>query len=132
MPIAQCPRCKGVFNKISALVCPKCQAPEEEDYERIRELMADHEERTVQELAEAADTDRGTVMRMLELGLISDIRDETFKCGRCGAPAISAARKLCQGCLSELDRKVSQVKNELLIPKTPADSVHSSVEAKRR
>jgi len=132
MAIAQCPRCKAVFNKNSGLVCQKCNAQEEEDYEQIRAIMVEKEGCSVEEVAEASETEKSTVMRMLELGLIADIRDDSFKCGRCGAPAISASRKLCQNCLGDLDRQVSKSRNKMLAGSVPSTSVRSSLEAKRR
>ena len=134
MAITQCPRCNGIFNKMRSLVCQKCVSVEEEEYDKIRDVIAEEEDRTVDEVAELAEVKKTTVLRMLDLGLISDMRDTSITCGRCGAPAISAKRKLCEQCLGKLDQQVSQTRNKLLasVSTKPSTSVHSSLEAKRR
>ena len=50
------------------------------------------------------------VLRLIEQGAItcvSALEGHSIRCGRCGAPAISASKKLCQACLEKLNAQVA-------------------------
>lgn len=109
MPLAKCARCDKLFEKTAFPVCITCMPAEESDYEAIRECLKDHPEMTVEIISETTGVTLACVMRMLEQGLI--VNEATVgisRCGRCGAPAISATKKLCNGCLEEMNREVAK------------------------
>ncbi len=109
MPLARCARCEKLFEKTALPVCLNCMPAEEGDYEKIRECLKDHPEMTVEFISETTGVTLSCVMRMLEQGLI--VNEKTVgisRCGRCGAPAISATKKLCNGCLEEMNREVAK------------------------
>ncbi len=63
------------------------------------------------EVATEADVAVAVVNRMLDAGTIERIGAvelEGITCGRCGAPAISASKKLCEGCLAKLNKEMAQ------------------------
>lgn len=136
MAIAQCPRCDQVFNKVSSLVCAKCAPDEEAEYARVREVMEDMKEHTSDQLAKEAGVEVECVLRMLEQGLIANVADRQVKCGRCGAPAISAVQRLCAPCLGKLETEVAKAKKHVRAsqPRGQQDdkTVHKTIDAKRR
>ncbi|HIJ65782.1 MAG TPA: hypothetical protein HPP77_07500 [Candidatus Hydrogenedentes bacterium] len=117
MPIATCPRCKRVFDKGSIPVCPKCESDEQSDYERIREVLERLPHLNAEEIALEADIDRDTVLRMLEQGLIQNVSiNQQIKCGRCGAPAISISKRLCQACLEKMNAEAALAQSKVKLP----------------
>lgn len=102
--LAQCPRCTRLFVKIRSTVCETCYSREEQDFEKIRELLDYEGTMNAEQLAEAAEVKVAVVLRMLKAGSIScqDLQ-MNVTCGRCGRPAISRAKRLCQICLNKLD-----------------------------
>jgi len=147
MALAKCARCGGPYDKIRSLVCPSCQPKEDTDYEKIRDTLSKHPNLKAHELAEAAGVERACVLRMMDEGyLASESLLDPTKCGRCGAPAISRAKRLCQRCLIELNQdlmasisrlraNLAEKKDVLLfrrnLGRTRAHHVQDGVEDKR-
>lgn len=107
MPLATCPRCKKIFEKTRSLVCAKCQDDENSDYDKIRAVLERNPSLNAEQTAEESGVAVQCVTRMLQEGLIANVSlTESIKCGRCGAPAISLNKKLCQACLEKLNAEV--------------------------
>ena len=118
MPLAQCVRCKKMFNKVNLPVCPKCEPKEQEDFDKIQELLAKEPGLNAEEVAEKTDVDIECVLRCVSSGLVTIVKQsETIKCGRCGAPAISLSKKLCQNCLNKLNEELAKQQSKIHIPK---------------
>ena len=108
MPLAKCVRCETLFNKIQSSVCGTCSEAEDDDFEMIRKTLEDNPEMNAEGIAEVSGVEIACVLRMMDSGAIAKISyGEAVKCGRCGAPAISSTKKLCQSCLEKLNREVS-------------------------
>lgn len=140
MPLAACARCGKMFNKKSSPVCSICQKAEDEDMEKVRRVVADDPNLNAEEIAEKAQVDIRVVNRMIDLGmLVSSIElGENIKCGMCGAPAISATKKLCQACLEKLNAEVIKAQSQIKLDerKTPkigeSLTTHEILEMKRK
>lgn len=118
MPLATCGRCGKMFNKISAPVCPGCVEAEEADYERVREVISQNETLSAEQVAEEAGVDISVVRRIVGEGRIALVSfGEVPKCGKCGAPAISTTKKLCQACLERLNAEVSRAQSSIKLEK---------------
>lgn len=114
MPLAKCVRCEKLFDKLNHPVCPACMPEEEEDYEKVRECLADHPEMSAEGISEITGVEIPCVMRMLDQGMISNtLFTGTIKCGRCGAPAISPSKRLCNGCLEKLNQQVARQRSQI-------------------
>lgn len=106
MGLSKCARCKKLFSKIQSPVCPRCQPDEDADFAKIHHVIGKHAGLKAEEIAAQAEVDLGCVMRMLNEGRLGfEVLTEKPVCGRCGAPAISMAKRLCESCLAELDRE---------------------------
>ncbi|MFP4172686.1 MAG: hypothetical protein ACLFV4_07210 [Candidatus Hydrogenedentota bacterium] len=117
MPIAKCPRCKKLFEKSELSVCSKCLPDEEADYETVREYVGDNPSCSAHEVAEQTGVDEDCVIRMIEEGRIMNAASqEQVMCGRCGQPAISVTKRLCQACLTELNTQVLQEQSRIKLP----------------
>lgn len=119
MPLAECPRCKKVYNKtLASNVCPKCELNEEEDYEKVRKSLSDNPNQSAEEVAEECEVELETVLRLLDSGRIVTVQANTdIRCGRCGAPAISMSKKLCEACLQKLNAQLAAQQAKIKIPK---------------
>lgn len=117
MPLAKCLRCEKLFNKVENPICPSCQPAEEADFDMVRKAINDTPEVNAEQVAEMTGIDLKVVMRMIDTGNITVValNDESIKCGQCGAPAISASKRLCQACLEKLNQKMFQAKKQIQI-----------------
>lgn len=117
MPIAKCPRCKKLFEKSETSVCSNCLPDEETDYETVREYVGEHPSCSADEVAEQTGVNEDCVLRMIDEGRIMNaLSEEQVMCGRCGQPAISATKRLCQACLTELNTQVLQEQSRIKLP----------------
>lgn len=136
--ISKCPRCKKMFTKSGhQLVCPSCEPLELADYEKVSDVLAQRPGLGMEAVAELAGVPTGVVLRMLDSGRLEKQDQEAkYFCGRCGKPAISKSKRLCQACLMKLDQEWAEtIRNmrEALNPR-PAiriNDVHGSLEARR-
>jgi len=118
MPLASCGRCGKMFNKVQANVCPGCVEDEEADYEKIREIVSQNETLNVEQVSEAAGVEISVVRRIIGEGRVAQVSlGEVPKCGKCGAPAISITKKLCQACLERLNAEVSKAQSQIKLEK---------------
>lgn len=140
MPLASCGRCGKMFNKATANVCASCVEAEESDYEKIRDVIAQNETMNAEQVAEAADVDIAVVRRIIGEGRVAMVNlGEAPKCGKCGAPAISITKKLCQACLERLNAEVSKAQSQIKLDKKKEvqigaydNSARKAFEAKRK
>jgi len=112
--LAKCARCERLFTKVVSDVCTFCQPAEDADYNRIHEVISRTHGLNAIQVAEEAEVSVECVYRMLREGRIDNVEsEEKSKCGRCGAPAISVTKRLCQKCLMNLDRECAQAMMEM-------------------
>lgn len=119
MPLAKCPRCARMFNKKNAPVCPQCQQDEDADYEKVRHALEEHPDLTPQQVSERTGVEVSCILRLLDEGLIASTPELEKKavCGRCGAPAISLSKRLCEACLQELNAEVARAQASIKLSK---------------
>jgi len=110
MPLAGCARCGRMFGKTTSSVCPACLPDEEADMDKVRAVLAEDENLNAEQLAERAEVGLEVVQRMLDDGIVTaaTLEPGEVKCGRCGAPAISAAKKLCESCLEKMNVEMAK------------------------
>lgn len=114
MALSKCARCEKLFDKISSAVCGACIDDEDKDYEVIRDALRETPNSSAEQVAELTGVDMACVLRMLDSGLISTLSlGDKIKCGRCGEPAISTTKRLCQGCLDKLNQQVAKATGEI-------------------
>ena len=140
MPIAKCPRCEKLFDKGEFLVCTSCRPAEEEDYQTIRESLDNTPDMNPEQVSEVTGVMVECVLRMIDSGMITSaatLQSKETRCGRCGAPAISATKRLCQSCLEKLNREVAQTQKSIRIAAKKdvvigSTNVRAHLEGKRR
>lgn len=109
MPLAKCLRCQTMFNKESSPICGGCMPAELEDQDKVRALLESEPNLSTEEAAEKAEVDISVITRMLKDGILADVASSgPPTCGQCGAPAISASKRLCQPCLDKLNSNVAR------------------------
>jgi hypothetical protein len=118
MALASCPRCKRLFQKVRASVCLHCAPIEELDYDCVRRHLQQHEDDTAEQVAEATGVALNCIMRLASDGRIQfTAPGDAIKCGRCGAPAISATKRLCKSCLGKLNSEIAAQQTKMNLPK---------------
>lgn len=131
MPLATCPRCKRMFNKVQTPICTACEPEEEQDYERIRDVVAENPGASMEAVAKMAEVELDVVKRMMDQGMVaSTALSDKVKCGRCGAPAISAARKLCQACLDKMNLDMAKAQAEMRQSMAPRPAANQGMYSK--
>jgi predicted amidophosphoribosyltransferase len=120
MTISKCPRCGKMFNKVAqAKLCQICFPEEEKDYEKVREVIARDPNLNVEQASKESGVAVEVVQRMLDEGLIESqslTGGEQVACGRCGKPAISRSKRLCQDCLTKLNAQVAMAQMSMRRP----------------
>lgn len=117
MSLASCEKCKRLFQKVRKNICPACETQEEEQYEVVRKFLADNPGRNAQEVSEETKVPIETVLRFIEEGRVEAQGAATgVKCGKCGAPAISPTKRLCQRCLEKLNAQLAQQQSRIKLP----------------
>lgn len=138
MPLAKCVRCKKMFNKVDVPVCGDCRADEEEDYGKIRDLLDKRPDLNAEQVSEETGVDLECVFRMMDAGLITTAAAVgEITCGMCGAPAISASKRLCQACLDKLNYQVAHAQSQVKMAERKAAqiglaSTHATFDSKRK
>ena len=114
LKLAKCARCTKLFSKIHSEVCDSCQPDEDSDFNKIHEVISRRRGITASEVATEAEVPIDCVYRMLREGRIDNVEsDHGATCGRCGAPAISSTKRLCERCLIVLDRDCAHAMLEM-------------------
>lgn len=138
LKVDKCVRCGRLFAKLESPVCLACVPAEDEDFFKIRALLQTVPGLNAEQLSEEAGVDLACVLRMIDQGLVSQISmGDAVHCGRCGAPAISLSKRLCESCLTQLDRECAEAMRELrdriaAAPPVEIHEVRRAVEEKRR
>jgi len=121
-----------MFNKVASPVCQACQPAEDTDMDKIHGILAENENLTPEEVAEEAGVDVAVVLRMVQEGLITQVRaGEGAVCGKCGAPAISMSKKLCQVCLDKLNAEVSKAQASIRLEKKKVPQLGEYINARK-
>ncbi len=136
MSLDKCKRCGRLFNRVQTPICVACMPKEEADYDRIRGVLNETPGLSVEQVASAAEVEKSCVLRMIDAGrLANSAVSDSVPCGRCGAPAISVTKRLCEKCLTELDRECAENMRglrEKMRGGEAVPTVHEVVEAKRQ
>lgn len=128
MALASCQRCKKLFEKVRNPICPNCEDLEEEDYEKIRQALVEHPGSSAEQLSDETGVSIDCVLRLLAEGRIeTTAANKGVKCGRCGAPAISVSKKLCEACLQKLNAELAQQQGKIKLPKKKALEVGTAL-----
>ena len=133
MPLAKCPRCECMFNKTTGPVCHKCQIDEDADYETLRRALEQHPTLTAQQLGELTGIELACILRLLDEGRIASTPELAAKavCGRCGAPAISLSKRLCEACLQKLNAEVARAQASIKLAKKKRVEIGTSMNLRR-
>lgn len=117
MALTKCPRCEKLFNKSDYLQYPVCNAcidDEQKDYEKIRKILEENGNISAIEISEKSGIPLEVILRMCDQGWFeTQEQGEFIYCGRCGGPAISRSKRLCESCLTQLQRECLKAINEL-------------------
>lgn len=85
MPLANCPRCKKLFNKVAANLCDACRHQEEEDFDLCYRFLRDNPNSTVAMIAQATEVEPRQILDFYRTGRL--IAGEAgYPCERCGGP----------------------------------------------
>jgi hypothetical protein len=126
-----------MFNKVTSPVCLDCQPDEDRDFDAVRTALEARPNAKPEELAEAAGVPLEVVTRMLRQGVLTTaaMAGANVTCGNCGAPAISASKRLCQKCLDKLNLEMARAQASIKLGAKPRPQVdellHEKIQKKR-
>ena len=117
MSLASCHKCKKLFQKVRKSICPACEAAEEDYYETVRKFLSDNPGKNAEEVSKEANVPIDTVLRFIEEGRVeAQGVASNIMCGKCGKPAISPTKRLCQNCLEKLNAQLAQQQSRVKLP----------------
>jgi flagellar operon protein (TIGR03826 family) len=100
MDFRNCPRCDNLFRYLGRNLCSSCMKTEEEEFDRVRIYVRDHEGTSILEVSEATEISVTKIIRFLREGrLLSkgmDMSGGILTCESCGG-SIEEGR-LCKLC----------------------------------
>jgi ribosomal protein L37E len=131
MPLNKCARCGKLFTKVKNPVCPKCEPGEEADYELIRQALEETPNQTAEQLASTTEVALPCVMRLVDDGRVATAPTGKIRCGRCGAPAISMSKKLCEACLHKLESEVARAQAGIKLTKKKGVEVGTAMNVRK-
>jgi ribosomal protein L37E len=120
-----------MYDSTTGSVCPKCVAAEEDDYEKVRAVLEQNQNLSAEQVSEESEVALETVLRLLESGRIAAAPAESLKCGRCGKPAISFSKKLCEKCLHELNTRIMKEQSKIKLPKAKKAQVGTAMNVRK-
>jgi ribosomal protein L37E len=133
MPLSSCVRCEKMFNKTNKAVCPACLPAEQDDYEKVREALQGHPEMSAETAAELSGVDLQCILRFLEDGRLETTEaNKNVVCGRCGAPAISISKRLCESCLQKLNAELVTQRSQVQMQNKKRVEVGSAFNTKTK
>jgi hypothetical protein len=104
MPLANCPRCKQMFNKLTSIaICPSCHQQEESDFERVYRYLQTHPLETIDQVAEATEVEAAQILRFYQSGRLL-AGEAGYPCQRCQAPTQRGV--YCEKCTRELQTQM--------------------------
>lgn len=117
MSLASCSSCKKLFQKVRKSICPACEAQEEGHYETVRAFLCENPGHNAEQVSEATGVPIDTVLRFIEDGRVeAQGAGSNVMCGKCGKPAISPTKRLCQSCLEKLNAQLAQQQSRVKLP----------------
>ncbi len=130
MDIRNCPQCGRIFQYMGRNLCSVCTDAEEKEFERVRDYLRDHEGSTVDEVAEATETDPKRIMHFLRQGrlVVKDGFNSGLYCESCGVPIPGG--RLCARCTRSLTKDIADKLEDWDAPRLNDWSMHSQ-ETKR-
>lgn len=100
MSLANCPRCKKVFNRVSGIaLCEACRAREDEDFDTCYRFLREHPHATIPEISEATEVDEVRILDFYRAGRLI-VGEAGYPCKRCGGPTQRGT--YCDRCVDNL------------------------------
>lgn len=120
MPLANCPECGHLFNRLHDRLCPACTARENEQFDRVRAHMRENNVHSATQLADETEVPRDVILRWVDEGRLELQRtdEEREGCKRCGKPAEHG--DLCNRCKTELAQQIAAQRGAASAPPRPA------------
>lgn len=102
-----CPKCGNVFTFVKNPICRECQQKEDEIFETVRQYLKEHNDKTIEEVAEATDVSVKKILRYIKEGKIDVSTNENIKsaCENCGKPVTSG--RYCDSCASKISKNLT-------------------------
>jgi predicted amidophosphoribosyltransferase len=99
--LANCPRCGSLFQRMALDICPDCVKKREEDFTKVKKLLADEPTADLPRISEVTELDEERILEFVHLGwLLPGAPGLKPTCRLCGEPA--AYGELCGLCRREL------------------------------
>lgn len=109
MDIRNCERCGKAYVKNAPLqvLCPRCIALEDEEFEKVKEYLRKHPGTSVDDLAKELDIPAETIVRFMESGRLEVKGGSGLSCRSCGKPIEKGT--MCADCQNSLLRDLQSV-----------------------
>ncbi len=108
MALANCIKCKKVFNRVSSPICDDCHKKEEETYEKVYEYLKENPDLTVSELAEGTGVSEKKIFKYFREGRFQEITGDraVLECEKCGKPVTTG--RYCQDCKIAMSKNINE------------------------
>lgn len=111
--VANCLKCKKIFNKINVPICPDCIKKEEELFDEVRLLIKDNPLIDIDKVIEDTGvTKRKLIKWIKEDKLVLELHGaDALSCSKCGKPLTHG--KICKKCANRMQETVNIISNSM-------------------
>ncbi len=107
MALANCVKCKKIFNRVSSPICDDCHKKEEETYEKVYQYLKENPDITVPELAKATEVSEKKIFKYFRDGRFIELTGDKayLNCQQCGKPINSGSH--CKECKIKMSKNIN-------------------------
>jgi flagellar operon protein (TIGR03826 family) len=111
MEMANCIRCKKVFQRIKEPICEQCKKKDEELFVVVRKYLEEHPSSTIHQISTTTGASTKKIMTWLREGRL-EIAETTgdLKCRQCGVDISTG--QFCEACTIEIKRQIGGLYDE--------------------
>lgn len=109
MALANCVRCKKVFDKTTTPICGACLQKEEENYELVYQYLKENPNKSVTEISAATEVSEKLILKFFRDGRFVDVVSSDYKvlrCEKCGVDIESGI--YCASCKMTMGKDINK------------------------
>jgi flagellar operon protein (TIGR03826 family) len=114
MELRNCPECGKIFTFIKTNLCPECKQKLEDQFETVKQYLAENPKANIQQVSEGTDIPEKTIAGYLRDGRIiasSENKNLGLTCELCGEPITTG--RFCYACSQKLTDGFRQSVSEI-------------------
>ncbi len=129
--VANCLKCRKIFNKIKSPICPECQKKEEELFDAVRLFIKENPNTSMEEVIEETGVTKKKIIKWIKEKKLDLVLtgENAIRCSKCGV--VISSGNICEKCSKSFIDTVNSLQSKVVVEKEKRLS-HAMETAKRR